>query len=215
MHASAEVSSSSSWAWTVDEVIRKMIKMTTIHGSFTTFIEYCMISELNKVFSITNIDIFKNLSPLHMKKKQAILEDFGEIANITAKDILGPAQKYIHFWDFMEIDGSVHEFQAKMGLAIEDLKKDMKMRYQSYYTHAVIQTPENFIRHNRELQEIEYLLENPFFLAIVHSALTKNVDDSKLRLLTISYKKRLMERRLSIKETMEKDLSAYNELLIK
>jgi hypothetical protein len=150
-----------------------------------------------------------------MKTKQAILEDYGEIAVITAKDILGPAQKYIHFWDFLEIDSSVHRFQAKMGLAIEDLKKDMQRRYQEYYTHAMIQTPEKFARHNRELQEIEYLLENPFFLAIVHSALTKEVDDSKLRLLAISYRKRLMERRMSIKDAMEKDLQTYNELLIK
>lgn len=150
-----------------------------------------------------------------MKTKQAILEDYGEIANITAKDILGPAQKYIHFWDFMEIDGSVHEFQARMGLAIEDLKEDMKRRFQTYYTHAVIQTPDKFARHNRELQEIEYLLENPFFMAIVHSALTKEVEETKLRFLAISYKKRLMERRMSMKETMEKDLLTYNELLIK
>lgn len=150
-----------------------------------------------------------------MKMKQAILEDYGEIAEITTKDIVGPAQKYIHFWDFIDIDYSVHQFQAKMGLAIDDLKKDMQNRFRSYYTHAAIQTPENFARHNRELQEIGFLLENPFFLAIVHSALTKKVDDSKLRVLAISYKKRLMERRLCIKEGMEKDLLASNELLIK
>ena len=150
-----------------------------------------------------------------MKTKQSILEEYGEITQISAKDLVGPAQKYIHFWDFMELDASVHEFQARMGLAIEDLKKDMKKRYHSYYTHAVIQTPEKFARHNRELQEIEYLLENPFFLAIVHSALTREIEDTKLRFLSISYKKRLMERRMCIKESMEKDLFSYNEILIK
>ena len=150
-----------------------------------------------------------------MKIKQSILEDYSEIANITAKDIMHPDQKYIHFWDFMELEDSVHEFQAKMGLAINDLKTDMHERYKSYYTHAMIQTPEKFTRHNKELQEIEYLLENPFFLAILHSALTKEVEDSKLRYLAISYKKRLMEKRMNIKKDIEKDLIAGSDLLIK
>jgi hypothetical protein len=150
-----------------------------------------------------------------MKIKQSILEDYSEIENITARDISHPHQKYIHFWDFMDLDDSVYEFQAKMGSAINDLKDDMQKRYRSYYTHTMIQTPEKFTRHNQELQEIEYLLENPFFLALVHSALTKSIDETKLRTLSISYKKKLMEKRMSIKEDLEKDIKKGNDLLIR
>ncbi len=150
-----------------------------------------------------------------MKAKQSILEDYDEIQHITMKDIAQPTQKYIHFWDFMDLDFKVHEFQARLGIAIIDLKKDMQKRYKGYYTNAIIQTPEKFTRHNKELQEIEYLLENPFFLALVHFALTKEIDDLKMHHLALSFKKRLMEKRMDIKKTLEDDLLVGNELLIK
>lgn len=150
-----------------------------------------------------------------MKIKQSILEDYSEIANITTKDISTTHQKYIHFWDFVDLDDSVHEFQAKMGLAISDIKDDMRKRYKSYYTHAMIQTPDKFTRHNKELQEIEYLLENPFFLALLQSAFTKSLDETRLRYMAISYKKKLMEKRMSIKEDLEKDIRSGKDLLVK
>lgn len=150
-----------------------------------------------------------------MKTKQSILEDYDEIPLISMKDIAQPSQKYIHFWDFMDLDFKVHEFQARLGIAIIDLKKDMQKRYKGYYTNAIIQTPEKFTLHNKELQEIEYLLENPFFLALVHFALTKEIDDLKMHHLALSFKKRLMEKRMDIKKTLEDDLLVSNELLIK
>ena len=72
------------------------------------------------------------------------------------RDITHPEQKYIHFWDFMELNDKVHEFQARMGIAMRDLKKEMRQMYKNYYTRAIIQSPEKFLKHNRELQEIEY-----------------------------------------------------------
>jgi hypothetical protein len=150
-----------------------------------------------------------------MKTKQSILEDYDEIQHITMKDIAKPSQKYIHFWDFMDLDFKVHEFQARLGMAIIDLKKDMQERYKGYYTNAIIQTPEKFVRHNKELLEIEYFLENPFFLALIHFALTKEVDDMKLHHKALSFKKRLMEKRMDLKKTLEDDLLVSNKLLIK
>jgi hypothetical protein len=150
-----------------------------------------------------------------MKRKQAILEDFGEIPNLSMKDIAHPSQKYIHFWDFMELDFKVHELQARICFAIDDLKMDIQKKYKDYYTHTMIQTPEKFVRHNRELQDIEYLLENPFFLALLHFALTKNVGDTKLHHEALSFKRRLMEKRIDIKNTLEKDVLANNEFLVK
>ena len=109
-----------------------------------------------------------------MRTKQSILEDYSEMEIISIKDIARPEQKYIHFWDFMELDDKVHEFQARIGLAMKNLKRDMMERYRNYYTTTYIHSPKKFLRHNKELQEIEYMLENPFFLAIVHFALTKS-----------------------------------------
>lgn len=156
----------------------------------------------------------KCYSPL-MKTKQSILEDYDEIQDISMKDIAQPTQKYIHFWDFMDLDFKVHEFQARMGMALVDLKKDIQKKYKGYYTNAIIQTPEKFTRHNKELHEIEFLLENPFFLALVHFALIKEIDDMILRHTALSFKKRLMEKRKDIKKTLEDDLLLSNELLIK
>ncbi|UCE37254.1 MAG: hypothetical protein JSW00_17545 [Thermoplasmata archaeon] len=150
-----------------------------------------------------------------MAKKQSILEDFGEVTQISIKDIAGPSQKYIHFWDFMELDDKVHEFQAKMEIAMRDLKEDMRKRYKNYFTRAYIQSPDKFLRHARELQEIEYMLDNPFFLAILHFALTKDVDERELRLWAITSKKRLMDKRHDIKENLEQEIKARNELLVK
>jgi hypothetical protein len=150
-----------------------------------------------------------------MKTKQSILEDYHEMEIISMKDIIQPEQKYIHFWDFLELDEMVHEFQARMGLAIKDLKEDMMDRYRSYYTRVYIQSPEKFLRHNKELQEIEYMLENPFFLALIHSALTKEVEEKELRVWAIAYKKRLMERRLDIKQYLENEMSNSSRFLIK
>lgn len=150
-----------------------------------------------------------------MKTKQSILEDYSEMEIISMKDIMQPEQKYIHFWDFMELDDKVHDFQAKMGLALMNLKEDMMERYRNYFTTAYIHTPEKFTRHNKELQEIEYMLENPFFLAIVHFALTKEVEERELRYWSVAYKKRLMERRFAIKENIEQEIKASNGLLVK
>lgn len=131
------------------------------------------------------------------------------------KDIIQPEQKYIHFWDFLELDEKVHEFQARMGIAIKDLKEDMMDRYRNYYTRVYIQSPEKFLRHNKELQEIEYMLENPFFLALIHSALTKEMEEKELRVWAIAYKKRLMKRRLDIKQYLEDEMSNSSRFLIK
>ena len=79
-----------------------------------------------------------------MKTKQSILEDYREMKIISMKDIIQPEQKYIHFWDFLELDEKVHEFQARMGIAIKDLKEDMIDRYKNYYTRVYIQSPEKF-----------------------------------------------------------------------
>ncbi len=43
-----------------------------------------------------------------MRTKQSILEDYSEMEIISIKDIARPEQKYIHFWDFMELDDKVH-----------------------------------------------------------------------------------------------------------
>lgn len=150
-----------------------------------------------------------------MKTKQSILEDYGEMEIISMKDITLPEQKYIHFWDFLELNDEVHEFQARMGMAIKDLKEDMMERYRNYYTRAYIQSPERFLKHNKELQEIEYMLENPFFLALINSALTKAVEEKELRIWAIDYKKRLMRRRLDIKRYLENEIGKNNRLLIK
>jgi hypothetical protein len=159
--------------------------------------------------------IFSNRYTPFMKAKQSILEDYGEFPNITVKDIIRPDQKYIHFWDFLDLDDSVFEFSARMGYAISDMKKNMKKRYLDYYTNAQIQTPEKFTKHAGELQEIEFMLENPFFLAILHFALTKELSREHLHRMAISYKKRLMERRMGMKETLEKDILYGSDLLIK
>ncbi|UCF07569.1 MAG: hypothetical protein JSW28_07960 [Thermoplasmata archaeon] len=150
-----------------------------------------------------------------MKGRQSILEDYGEVPSISVKDIARPDQKYIHFWDFMELDERVHEFQAKMALAMKDLKKDMTESYKSHYTRALIQSPDQFSRHSRELGEIEYMLENPFFLAILHFALTKKMDERELRDWSITCKKRLMERRHALKEHMERDMKESESFLVR
>ncbi|UCE74418.1 MAG: hypothetical protein JSV56_01590 [Methanomassiliicoccales archaeon] len=150
-----------------------------------------------------------------MKTKQSILEDYSEILKISVKDIAGPDQKYIHFWDFIDLDDRVHQFQARMGLAIKDLKKDMRERYKNYYTRTYIQTPDEFLLHNKELQEIEYMLGNPFFLAILQSTLTKEVDEHKLRYSALEYKKRLMEKRMDIKEELEEEIKAKSDFLVR
>lgn len=134
---------------------------------------------------------------------------------ISIRDIAEPEQKYIHFWDFMDLDEKVHEFQARMGLAIKNLKEDMSERYKNYYTRVYIQSPEKFIKHNKEMQEIEYLLENPFFLAIIHFALSKQMDEKELRYWAIRYKKRLMERRIALKENLEEEMSASSRFLVR
>jgi hypothetical protein len=153
--------------------------------------------------------------PLSMRIKQSILEDFQQPESPWLKDMALPAQKYIHFWDFMELDFAVHEFQAKMGMAIKNLKVDMSKRYKDHYTRALIQTPDKFIAHNRELMEMEYMLENPFFLAVLHFALTKDIDDANLHGHAIEYKNRLLERRFHIQENLREDIKAKNEFVIK
>jgi hypothetical protein len=150
-----------------------------------------------------------------MKAKQSILEDYSEYEIISMKDIARPDQKYIHFWDFLELDDEVHEFQAKMVIAMRDLRRDIMETYKQYYTRAQIQSPERFTRHAEELSEIEFLLDNPFFLAIVHFALTKDIDEKELRFWSIACKKRLMERRLAIKEELEREISESSELMVK
>lgn len=150
-----------------------------------------------------------------MKNKQSILEDFSEMELVSVKDITRPDQKYIHFWDFMDLDEKVHEFQARMGFALRDLKKNMMERYKNYYTQAYVQSPERFIRHNRELQEIEYLLENPFFLAVLHFTLTEDMDDRQLRYQAITYKKRLMDRRRGLKESLQNEIKESTQFLVR
>lgn len=150
-----------------------------------------------------------------MRTKQSILEDYSEYELISMKDISRPDQKYIHFWDFLELDDRVHEFQARMAVAMRELRRDMMDAYRQYYTTAQIQSPEQFARHGRELAEIEFMMENPFFLAIVHFALTKSVDDRELRFWTIACKKRLMERRRAIKEGLEQDISDGSRFLVR
>ena len=150
-----------------------------------------------------------------MRTKQSILEDYGEMEILSIRDIVQPEQKWIHFWDFMELDEKVHEFQAKMAMAIKDLDIDMMKRYRNYYTRAMVQTPDKFLGHNKELREIEFLLENPFFLAILHFALTKDIDEKERRFWSIACKKRLMERRLAIKEDLEREISESSDLLVK
>lgn len=150
-----------------------------------------------------------------MRTKQSILEDYSEMDIISMRDITHPEQKYIHFWDFMELNDKVHEFQARMGIAMRDLKKEMRQMYKNYYTRAIIQSPEKFLKHNRELQEIEYLMENPFFMAIIHFALTKNVDEGELRYWTIAYKKRLMEYRMDLKKKLEDEIKTSNGILVR
>ena len=153
--------------------------------------------------------------PLLMRTKQSILEDFQQTDYPWLKDMALPAQKYIHFWDFLELDFAVHEFQAKMGMAIKNLKEDMSKRYKDHYTRALIQTPDKFIAHNRELMEMEYMLENPFFLAVLHFALTKDIDDTILHGKAIEYKNRLLERRFHIQESLREDIRAKNEFVIR
>jgi hypothetical protein len=150
-----------------------------------------------------------------MKTKQSILEDYSEMELITMKDLAEPEQKYIHFWDFMDLDEKVHEFQARMGTAIAELKEEMNQKYKDYYTRVYVQSPDKFIRHNRELLEIEYMLENPFFLAIIHFALIKEMDDRELRYLALTHKKKLMEKRMGIKDNIYRDIEKRSELLIR
>jgi len=59
------------------------------------------------------------------------------------------------------------------------------------------------------------MLENPFFLAIVHFALTKEVEEKELRYWAVAYKKRLMEKRFAIKENIEQEIKASNGLLVR
>lgn len=150
-----------------------------------------------------------------MRTRQSILEDYSEYELISMKDISRPHQKYIHFWDFLELDDRVHEFQARMVVAMRDMRRDMMETYRQYYTTAQIQSPEQFTRHNRELAEIEFMLENPFFLSIVHFSLTKNIDEKELRFWTIACKKRLMERRSAIKEELEADIVRSSGFLVR
>ena len=142
-----------------------------------------------------------------MRTKQSILEEYDGIPDISVKDIMQPAQKFIHFWDFINLDDRVFELSAQMACAIEDLKKDLGKRYRDYYTHVMLQTPERFTRHNRELLEIEFMLENPLFLAILHFALTKD-NKEQLRHLAVLHKKRLMEKRMDIKNALQRELAA-------
>jgi hypothetical protein len=150
-----------------------------------------------------------------MRTKQSILEDFQQPDYPWINDMALPAQKYIHFWDFLELDIAVHEFQAKMGMAIKNLKEDMSKRYKDHYTRALIQTPDKFIVHNRELMDMEYMLENPFFLAVLHFALTKDIDDAMLHRQAIEYKNRLLERRFHLQEELKEDIKVKNEFVIK
>ncbi len=150
-----------------------------------------------------------------MRTKQSILEDYSEMDNISIKDLTWSEQKYIHFWDFMDLDDAVHEFSARMIIAVRNLKNDIGQRYREYYTRTMVQSPERFIRHNRELQEIEYMLENPFFLALLHFALTNDIDEGELRYLTLACKKRLMENRRGIKDTIEREIAQSNRYLVR
>jgi hypothetical protein len=59
------------------------------------------------------------------------------------------------------------------------------------------------------------MLENPFFLALIHSALTKEVEEKELRVWAIAYKKRLMEKRMDIKQYLEDEMSNSSRFLIK
>ena len=150
-----------------------------------------------------------------MRTKQSILEDYSEIDIISMKDIARPEQKYIHFWDFIELDEKVHEFQARMIIAVRNIKNDMTERYRDYYTSTYVQSPDKFLRHNRELQDIEYMLENPFFLALLNSALTNEMDERELRDWTTACKKRLMENRRGIMDSMEREIKENNRFLIR
>jgi hypothetical protein len=102
-----------------------------------------------------------------------------------------------------------------MGMAIKNLKEDMSKRYKDHYTRALIQTPDKFIVHNRELMDMEYMLENPFFLAVLHFALTKDIDDAMLHQQAIEYKNRLLERRFHLQEDLRNDIKTKNEFVIK
>ncbi len=150
-----------------------------------------------------------------MRTKQSILEDYSEMDIISIKDLTRPEQKYIHFWDFMDLDDVVYEFSARMIIAARNLKDDIGQRYRDYYTRTMVQSPDRFIRHNRELQEIEYMLENPFFLALVHFALTNDMDEGELRYWTLASKKRIMENRRGIKDTIEREIAQSNRYLVR
>jgi hypothetical protein len=150
-----------------------------------------------------------------MRMKQSILEDYSEMKIISVKDIIRPEQKYIHFWDFLDLDDSVHELQAKLGIALRDLKRDISARYREYYTNVYVQTPEKFVSHGKELQDIEYMIESPLFLAILHFAMTKEIDNNDIRYWSLYFKRRLMARRSQIKRNIEMDLIEREKLLIR
>ncbi len=181
-----------------------------IHSSFH------IIYQIKKiVYKASVIFIFLYAIPLFMRLKQSIIEDYFEADNTMFRDIPEPVQKYIHFWDFVKLDFAVHEFQAKMEIAIRTLKKDISERYKDHFTRTLIQTPDKFISHNRDLMEIEYMLENPFFLAVLHFALTKKIDEKKLRVQAVECKRRLSEKRQYLRENLRKEISSQSDFLIK
>ena len=112
-------------------------------------------------------------------------------------------QKYIHYWDFMEHDPEAEDLQARIYLAVKGLKSELRTRYQEYYTKCFLETPDKFVRHNQDLADLEYLVNEPLFLCALQVALDTDMDSEDVRRASLELRERLELRRRLIKKDSE------------
>ena len=137
------------------------------------------------------------------QKKQSVLDDYGKVTMPELADLGEMQQKYIHYWDFMDHDKEAEELQARIYLAVRNLKSELQVRYQEYYTHCFLDTPDKFVRHNQDLADLEYLVNEPLFLCAIQLALDKGLDPVDIRKAGLELRERLELRRRLIKKDAE------------
>jgi hypothetical protein len=137
-------------------------------------------------------------------KKQSVLDDYWKITMPELADLAEMQQKYIHYWDFMDHDKEAEDLQARIYLAVKNLKSELQVRYQEHYTNCFLDTPDKFVRHNQDLADLEYLVNEPLFLCALQLALDKELDPADIRKAGLELRERLELRRRLIKKDAEK-----------
>jgi len=132
-----------------------------------------------------------------MVRKQSIIDDFTE-PELSLDSLELIPQKYIHYWDFMSIDPQVFTVQAKLLNGLSEMRTELNKTYREYFTNAKLQLPDDFLSHHQQLLDLEYLIKEPIFAALLQLTQTKEPDGKKISSLEKDIEDNLKQRRMQI-----------------